>query len=297
VKPWEVVFLSGKGGAGKTTTVKLVSEELELPHVLADADVEGANLHIGLGKSRVLHEFTYEGSEKAEIDREVCVGCGECVENCEAGALELRDGRAVVREVLCEGCGLCSIICPLSAVRLVKRGSGVVRTVETEEGKVVVYGELNPGEANSGKLVSTVKAVAMSHALSRGMGLVLVDGPPGVGCPAISSLSGADGLVLVAEATPYGIHDARRVLVLSEKFRTLKFRMLVLNKWHEGAPELEREGFNAVVRLPYSFKVEEHLRRNSPLPREISERYRKVAETLKEVLIDAGWSAGSGKGR
>lgn len=147
------------------------------------------------------------------VDGDRCTGCGACTARCRFGAME--NGR--VRPVECEGCGLCAVVCPEGAVRLTERASGRWNLSRTAHG-LLLDAELFPGEGNSGKLVSVLRDEGRKAAAREGVDRIVVDGPPGIGCPVMASLAGAHTVLAVAEPSVAGLHDLRRVLDLAAHF-------------------------------------------------------------------------------
>ena len=209
----EIVVLSGKGGTGKTLVCASFAA-LAGRVVLVDADVEAPNLRLIVGTEKPKEEHIYKGGEVARVDGQLCTGCGGCVEACRFGAVSL-NGRAVVDPLLCEGCAACFYACPHGAVVMEERASGRWWVADCRYG-VIVHGRLEVGVGLSGKLVSEMKQQA--RRLEGEYTLRLVDGPPGIGCPVIASLTGADLAVIVAEPTLSGLHDAQRVAQLAGRF-------------------------------------------------------------------------------
>ena len=214
----EIVVISGKGGTGKTSvTVSLAFVSSEKT-VLADCDVDASDLPLILKPETVSQEDFYS-SELAVIDYGKCTDCGKCFGICKFNAIEKKDGKYYINSLNCEGCCYCSHVCPSEAISMVKQKDGVLRVSDTRLGKRLFHAELGPGAENSGKLVAKVKNTAKKYARENGSDYVLVDGSPGIGCPVISSLSGADLVILVTETTLSGFHDLKRVVELVKKFR------------------------------------------------------------------------------
>jgi MinD superfamily P-loop ATPase len=209
----EIVIVSGKGGTGKTSFVGSLASLLA-QKVVADCDVDAANLNLLLN-GKVNSTCDFVAGRKAFIDPGACSGCGRCREVCRFDAIS---PDYVVDFLSCEGCGACHFLCPAEAVSFDEALCGHYHVAETEKGGAVVFAELLPGRENSGKLVSMVRTKAREIAESRGIDLILIDGPPGVGCPAISSLTGARLTVLVTEPTMTGVHDLERVVGLARHF-------------------------------------------------------------------------------
>jgi len=209
----EIVVVSGKGGTGKTSLAASLASLIERT-VVADCDVDAANLNLLL-KGNVKESYEFLGGRKATINPEACGGCGRCREVCRFGAIS---DDYVVDPLSCEGCGACFFLCPASAVTFDEALCGHYHVAETPRGDALVFAELLPGRESSGKLVSMVRTKAREIAENRGMSHVLIDGPPGIGCPVISSLTGAHFAVLVTEPTITGVHDLERVLSLARHF-------------------------------------------------------------------------------
>lgn len=221
----ELVVISGKGGTGKTTVVGAFAA-LAKGALVADCDVDAANLHILLG-GEVVETHPYYGSEAAAIDAEKCSACGACARVCRFDAVRVEGGLYSVDPLSCEGCGACAHVCPVGAISMEERQSGWVYVSHTPYG-TLVHGKLLPGEENSGKLVTQVKMRARRIARKEGAKLLLIDGSPGIGCPVIASLSGAHAALIVAEPSLSALHDLKRVAGVARHFRSRLF--LVLNK-------------------------------------------------------------------
>jgi MinD superfamily P-loop ATPase len=207
----EIVVLSGKGGTGKTTIVGSLAA-LAKGKVLADCDVDAADLHLLL-KPKVRQENEFWSGQLAQIDEAKCTQCGLCQEVCRFDAI--KDYK--VDPVDCEGCGFCSQICPEDAIAMKENLSGHWFISDTSYGPLV-HARLGIAQENSGKLVAQVRQEARRIAEEKGLDCIISDGPPGIGCPVISSLSGAGLALMVAEPTLSGIHDLERVLGVSDHF-------------------------------------------------------------------------------
>ena len=217
----QITVLSGKGGTGKTT---ITASFAVLAHnlVIADCDVDAPDLHMLLHPKPVETQ-EFKGPKLAEIDPTKCVECGLCQETCRFEAIT----NFKVDPILCEGCSTCTLVCPEDAISLKERTSGQAYISKTKFG-LMSHALLFPGEANSGKLVTLVRQNAGQIAEKENCGLILIDGPPGIGCPAIASVSGADVGVIVTEPTVSGIHDMKRVLRLLAHFKVLP--LVCINK-------------------------------------------------------------------
>ena len=231
----ELVVISGKGGTGKTSMVASFAA-LAGNAVLADCDVDAADLHLVLSPTiRRLEKFRC--GREAVIRQADCVRCGACLARCRFDAIRIaRDstGEATFTAdtTACEGCGVCVQFCPVKAIDFPERVSGEWYVSKTRCGPMV-HARLSPGGENSGKLVSKVRETARRVAADQGCELVLIDGPPGVGCPVIASLTGASLVLIVTEPTLSGVHDLRRVIELTAHFHIPA--AVCVNKWDVNA--------------------------------------------------------------
>ncbi len=216
----EIVIVSGKGGTGKTSITASFVALVEQP-VIADCDVDAANLHLILAPE-VLSSHDFVSGVVAKLDPALCNGCGICEAECRFDAIfppaNPEDGPAYrIDPIACEGCGVCAYVCPEKAIRMEQELCGQWFHSRTRFGEMV-HAELLPAQENSGKLVSVVRREARKRAEVTGARVILVDGPPGVGCPVIASLTGADYAVIVSEPTVSGLEDLKRVTSLAAHF-------------------------------------------------------------------------------
>jgi MinD superfamily P-loop ATPase len=208
----EVVIISGKGGTGKTSIAACFAA-LARNKVLADADVDAADLFILLEPS-VRSRESFRGGHTAFIDLDACAECGECLELCRFDAIS---EDYVVDKVDCEGCGVCAHFCPAEAIEMQENICGEWFVSDTRYGPFV-HAKLGIAEENSGMLVTIVRHNAKLIAEENGLDLIIVDGPPGIGCPVISAVTGADLVFIVTEPTLPGLHDMQRVAALAQHF-------------------------------------------------------------------------------
>ncbi len=209
----ELTIISGKGGTGKTSVVASFAA-LAQNKVLADADVDAADLHLILAPE-IRHEEDFRGGRTARIDPERCTECGECLDRCQFNAIS---PEFVVNKIDCEGCGVCVYFCPVEAIDFPENICGRWYISETRFGPLV-HARLGIAEENSGLLVSLVRNQAKVLAEERGLDTIIVDGPPGIGCPVISSITGTDAVLIVTEPTVSGLHDLERVGGLADHFK------------------------------------------------------------------------------
>jgi MinD superfamily P-loop ATPase len=216
----ELVVCSGKGGTGKTSIVASLAALAHQP-VLADCDVDAANLHLVLTPT-IERTTPFVAGHRAVIRAEDCTACGLCAELCRFEAIDriedpLRGAGYRVNPAGCEGCGVCVHFCPAGAIDFPPARCGEWYLSETRFGPLV-HANLDVGAENSGKLVTLVRERARLTAAARGRDLILSDGPPGIGCPVTASLTGADHTLLVTEPSQSGLHDLERVLELVDHF-------------------------------------------------------------------------------
>ncbi|MCD4691350.1 MAG: ATP-binding protein [Calditrichales bacterium] len=214
----EIVIISGKGGTGKTSITASFAYLGGKDIVAADCDVDAADMHLLLQPDFAKSEDFYSGVI-ANINQDKCTQCGKCEEICRFNAIPIINDQYIIMPLNCEGCGYCARVCPTEAITMEEQNVGKWHISETKVGNTLVHARLGIGAENSGKLVAKVKNEAGRIAKETGKDFVLVDGSPGIGCPVVSSLSGADFVVLVTEPTVSGIHDLKRVYELVNKFK------------------------------------------------------------------------------
>lgn len=262
----EILVLSGKGGTGKTTVTGSLAV-LAKNIILADCDVDAADLHLIL-HPHVRQENEFWSGVEAKIDGSQCSACGTCVDLCQFHALRLNDVAELI-PFSCEGCGVCAHFCPEGAISMKNKLSGSWFISDTECGPMV-HAHLGIGEENSGKLVSLVKKQARELAEKKGAELILIDGPPGIGCPVIASMSGADFTLLVTEPTQSGLHDLMRVADLAAHFKVAAG--VCINKWdlHEDYSktienECSKRNIAVLGKIPFDMHVVSSIVQGLPL--------------------------------
>jgi MinD superfamily P-loop ATPase len=259
----EVVVLSGKGGTGKTSIAGSFAA-LARNKVLVDCDVDAADLHLLLQTAtQEKHEFW--SGQVASIDEDKCTRCGLCQELCRFRAIT----DFIVDRISCEGCGFCSKICPAQAITMRENMAGHWFISDTRYGSLV-HARLGVAQENSGKLVALVRQKARELAEKQGAEYIISDGPPGIGCPVISSLSGVSMALLVTEPTLSGIHDLERVLGVCRHFNVPA--LVCINKYdiNEGnTRQIERfceeEVIGIAGRIPFDNTVTEAMVHGRPV--------------------------------
>ncbi len=209
----QLLILSGKGGTGKTTIASAFIK-LSKARTYADCDVDAPNLHLITKQNSLSKKTDYYGLPKAEIDTELCMGCGKCMQNCRFEAISA-DGKYKVDPFACEGCGVCELVCPVGAVYLKPAVAGELMLYADKE-EVFSTAQLKMGSGTSGMLVTEVKKQMKSAAAD--VEFAIIDGSPGIGCPVIASLSGVDMVLIVAEPSISGISDMERIINTAAKF-------------------------------------------------------------------------------
>lgn len=214
----EIVVISGKGGTGKTSITASLAVLAKDNVVIADCDVDAADMHI-LMQPKNIESVDFYSGELAVIDHDLCTQCGKCFDVCRFDAVDQSDGIHKIEALSCEGCGYCARVCPETAITNISLKVGKWHTAFTRFNQPMVHAKLGVGADNSGKLVAHVKNKAKEMAKHYDKEYIIVDGSPGVGCPVVSSLTGAHFAVLVTEPTVSGIHDLKRVYELVNKFK------------------------------------------------------------------------------
>ncbi len=252
----ELVVISGKGGTGKTSLTAAFAVLAERP-VIADCDVDAADLDLVLSP-RILQRHEFLSGHEAVIRQTDCTRCGDCLEHCRFGAVGINgtgadDATFFIDPLACEGCGVCVRFCPVKAIDFPERHSGEWMISETRCGPMV-HARLNAAAENSGKLVSIVRQEARRLAEEGGHDLVIVDGPPGIGCPVIASITGSSLVLIVTEPTLSAIHDMQRVLALAKHFNISA--VVCINKYDLNADLTESiEGFCSEKGIPVVGKI------------------------------------------
>jgi len=218
----QIVVISGKGGTGKTVVTAAFSA-LAKNKVMVDCDVDAADLHLLL-QPVVRERHAFKSGKTAVIDKKLCNQCNKCIEFCRFNAIKPDFS---VESFSCEGCGLCSHICSAKAIIMQENLAGEWFISDTKYGPFV-HAKLGIAQENSGKLVAKIRQVARDIAKNNNLDYVIIDGPPGIGCPVIASMTGVDQALIVTEPTLSGLHDAQRVIDVARHFMVPV--SLVINK-------------------------------------------------------------------
>ncbi len=287
----EIVVISGKGGTGKTSVTASLAYLAGSTAIVADCDVDAADMHLLMKPNTISTEDFFSG-ESAHIIQDICISCGRCEEVCRFDAINHKGMNYKVDPISCEGCGYCSKICPVKAIYNTKRKVGNLFVSNVKTNTKMVHAKLAIGADNSGKLVAYVKKKAKEIALQEQKDFIIVDGSPGIGCPVISSLSGANMVLFVTEPTLSAFQDLKRVLALINKFKIPA--CCIINKadlnteiYLEIRNFLEEESIPLLASLPYSSIVSQKISLGEILTEsqnEISVELQQAWQTLKTIL-------------
>ncbi len=231
----QIAFISGKGGTGKTTLVASLSQLVE-QKIVAECDVDAPNLHL-LVPTEKLAQKAYFGARKAQIDPDLCTGCGQCQTVCRFHAILPVAGKFEIASLYCEGCAACTVVCPTQAISLHAEKTGDSYLWQSERG-VFASARLSIGAEGSGKLVTEIRKSLVPY--HKAADYLIIDGPPGIGCVVISAITGSQAVVAVAEPTPSGRHDLERVLSVADHFKIPAY--VCINKY-----DLNLEQSQAIV--------------------------------------------------
>lgn len=292
----ELVIISGKGGTGKTSVTASFALLADRP-VVADCDVDASDLHLLLSPTRLEQHDFYSGRE-AIIRPDACINCGICQAECRFDAVRSPEEGGTenysIDPLSCEGCGVCVLLCPVDAINFPERLCGEWMVSESRAGPMV-HARLDAGGENSGRLVAEVRSNARRIAQEKGRSLVIVDGPPGVGCAVIASVTGASMVLVVVEPTLSGEHDMERVLGLAKHFSIPA--AISLNKWdlnREMSDRIESRarklGAQVASRIRYDHAVVQAqmeakavVEIEAPAAEEIRNLWREIESALLEI--------------
>ncbi len=257
----KLVVLSGKGGTGKTT-VAISLSELVGRVVMVDCDVDAANMHLYYD-GEVIEERDYIGNKIAVVDENLCISCRVCTPKCKFNSIN----SGIVNRLTCEGCGVCTLVCSEHAIEMKPSKSAEMKIIKTTNG-IIAKADMEIGSEGSGKLISELKAMANEH--NKDDCMTIIDGSPGVGCPVIASITGADVTLLVIEPTKSGLSDFLRVRELCSHFAMPV--MVCINKYDmnlDVAKEIEdycrAENVDIVGKIPYDSMVVRSINELTPI--------------------------------
>ncbi len=301
-RPKQLVILSGKGGTGKTSlSAALIhlSSQSSRKGVFVDADVDAANLAL-VTEAKTIETHPFKGSQIALINPEKCTNCGTCFDICRFNAIKpptTADEGYQVHALLCEGCSACYHACPVSAIQMKQQQDGEWYLSSTPYGDQF-HAELFPAAENTGKLVTTIKQHAKLYAEDHQLPLILVDGPPGIGCPVISASAGADLALLVTEPGVSGIHDLERIIKTLQHFKIPA--VICINKadlYHQGTRDIHQLArqydYEVVGEIPFDKNIPLAMINAQPITRfipqcEASQTIHKIWKKIEKILFQEG---------
>ena len=285
----QLTIISGKGGTGKTS-ITAAFASLANNAVFADCDVDAADLHLIL-KPKIKKTETFQGLKIASVNKDICTNCKKCYNNCKFDAID--EDINIIKES-CEGCGVCEYVCPVNAINMINRDSGFSYISETRFGPMA-HAKLNTAEEASGKLVTVVRNNAKILANDNNKELIIIDGPPGIGCPVISSISGVNLVLVVTEPTLSALHDLERIIGVAYHFKIPA--IVCINKYDinlENTKRIEnyckKNDIEIVGKLPYDNIVTESMINektvveysDSDFTKKITNMWNKVEGSLKD---------------
>ncbi len=288
----QLVVLSGKGGTGKTTITGSLAYLAGEEAIMVDCDVDAANLHL-LVNYKLENREDFMGGKAIKIDNSRCNSCGLCSQLCRFDVLSVEMFPLKNNQLIpCEGCGVCARFCPKGAMTVQDIKNGQIYTSRSGQ-RWLVYAELDPGADASGKLVTEVRQRALAIEEKESKPYIIIDGPPGIGCPVIASLTGTDMALLVTEPTISGLHDLERILGLTESFSVKT--AVCINRYDINAEISEtiekyckQSGVEWVKRIPFDETVIKNLKMGQPVIKDetsvagqiIREMWSQIAKSL-----------------
>jgi len=276
----QLTIISGKGGTGKTVIASSLAV-LASDKVLVDADVDAPNLHLMLSP-QLISQQDFWGAKTAAIDEDTCLKCGLCAGFCRFGAI---DDQIKINPYRCEGCGVCVQVCPAGAVTLKDELTGYLFLSQTPYG-LLSHARLKTGVAEaSGKLITAIRRVAEEMAQKQGMGQIIIDGSPGIGCPVIASLTGTNLALIITEPTLSGISDLKRITGVTEHFKIKT--AVCINKYdlneentREIAQFCREKNLALLAKIPFDEEVIKSIQKGQPL---VSYTKSRTTEALEEL--------------
>jgi len=283
----QLTVISGKGGTGKTS-ITAAFASLADNAVFADCDVDAADLHL-IFKPEIKKTMGFHGLKIADIDKDICTDCKKCFESCRFDAIS--KDIEIIKES-CEGCGVCAYVCPVDSIKMVDRDSGFAYISNSRFGPMG-HAALKTAEEASGKLVTVVRENAKKLAEEKKKYLIVIDGPPGIGCPVIASLTGVDLVLIVTEPTLSAIHDLERILGVAYHFNIPA--VVCINKFDINLDNTEKitkyceqNNIDVVGKLPYDTIITKAMIHEKNIIElsdgKLSDEIRKMWDKIKVVL-------------
>jgi MinD superfamily P-loop ATPase len=300
----KIAVISGKGGVGKTSLVaslaSIAYKDQDINLIILDCDVDAPNLALILppkSEEDVLTQDTFT-TKKATFLEEKCVNCKQCYDDhfCEFNALNWDENNdiPIIDYLACEGCGACKVLCPEDAFEINAVKSGEIIKYETDAGFPLIYGKTKLGSTTSGLLVSEVKQQATNLKEFNDTNLILIDGPPGIGCPVIATVSGLDYIIAITEPTPSGLHDLSRAIEMVNQFN-IPFGIVINKADLKSASQkqlnryIEKAGYEILGRINFDLSIPEAMSYAEPVvdyapESAASQAINKIYTKLKHIL-------------
>jgi MinD superfamily P-loop ATPase len=255
----ELTIISGKGGTGKTTITAALASMLD-KKIMVDCDVDASNLHL-LFKTKVEESNDFYSGLKTKLRRELCNNCKKCLEACRFDAISFKEGQIFIDDLSCVGCGACVLVCPQNVISLEDNLAGRWFISNTSYGPLI-HAQLGIAEDNSGKLVAQIRSVAINMATQNNIRTIIIDGPPGIGCPVISSITGVNLVLIVTEPTLSGLHDLKRIINVTNNFGIKS--VVCINKYDINLEvtnniinECKQNNIRIIGKIPFNQKITE----------------------------------------
>ncbi|MFX0033382.1 MAG: P-loop NTPase [Candidatus Hodarchaeota archaeon] len=301
-----IAIISGKGGVGKTSLAAslsiLASRDLEFHPIVLDCDVDAPNLALILppGDTQEVYSEDVFTTLKANLIEDDCIHCKECIDNsfCEFNALSWIEQKQIpkIDYLACEGCGACKVLCSSQAFTIKTVKSGEIISYNTKFQFPLVYGKTRLGSTTSGKLVSDVKKSAQNLPEFPDSNIILIDGPPGIGCPVISAISGVDYIIAITEPTPSGLHDLTRAIDMVLQFK-IDFGIVINKADLESSFQekfknyIEKTGYNVLGNINFDLSIPEAMSYAEPVvmhaPESSASRsIKKIYSKLKNQILN-----------
>ncbi len=253
---YKIGVISGKGGVGKTTisaSLGVIFHELGTKMLVADCDVDAPNLGLLFKSGEILHQSTIQTTEKSKFLPDICIHCKKCIteEFCKFHSLSWDNEKQtpIVDSIACEGCGACKELCPEHAFEIHAIDSGTISHERTKYGFQIVWGETVLGAQTSGKLVTEIKKIVTSTLETENLQIALIDGPPGVGCPVIATVTDLGYVIVIVEPTSTALHDADRAIQMLQQLR--RKHGIIINK-----ADMWKEGYKAIIEYAKENSIE-----------------------------------------
>lgn len=293
-----IAIISGKGGVGKTSLTAslsiLANQDKNMHPIVLDCDVDAPNLALILspGNNEKIYTEDVFTTLKANLVEEKCVHCKECIDNyfCEFNALSWIVEKEIpeINYLACEGCGACKVLCSSHAFTIKTVKSGEIVSYSTKNKFSLVYGKTRLGSTTSGKLVADVKKFAQGLPEFEDSDLILIDGPPGIGCPVISAISGVDYVIAITEPTPSGLHDLMRAIEMILEFK-IKFG-IIINKadlessfQEEFSSYIKKTRYNVLGKIGFDLSIPEAMSYAEPVVEYAPES--PASQSIKEIYL------------